>query len=76
MSAIVVPADLWDEGREAAISVWLYADGDRVEQGTVVAELMVEKTSHELTAPASGRLSILVPADEPVSKGQQIGKVD
>lgn len=76
MIALLVPADLWDNGREAAISVWLYADGDRVEQGAVVAELMVEKTSYELTAPASGRLSILVSADEAVAKGQQIGSVD
>ena len=76
MTEIVVPHDLWDDGREAAISVWLYADGDPVEAGAVIAEIMVEKTSYELAAPATGTLAILVAADEAVAKGQVIGRVD
>lgn len=75
MTDIFVPDDLWDDGREAAISVWLYGDGDLVHAGATVAELMVEKTSYELASPASGRLSILVAADEVVAKGQRIGSV-
>jgi len=76
MTDIAVPHDLWDDGREAAISVWLYADGDPVEAGAVIAEIMVEKTSYELVAPSTGRLAILVAADEAVAKGQVIGRVD
>ncbi len=75
MSDIVVPCDLWDDGRQAAISVWLYGDGAAVAQGAIVAEIMVEKTSYELAAPASGRLEILIGADEIIAKGQVIGRV-
>jgi pyruvate/2-oxoglutarate dehydrogenase complex dihydrolipoamide acyltransferase (E2) component len=76
MTDICVPANLWDDGRDAAMSVWLYGEGDQVEAGSVIAEIMVEKTSYELLAPAAGRLGILVPADEIVAKGQVVGRID
>lgn len=75
MTEIVVPEGAWEDGREAAISVWLYGDGDQVAEGSVIAEIMVEKTSYELVAPASGQLAILVAADEAVAKGQVIGRI-
>lgn len=75
MSDIMVPPDLWDDGNEAAISAWLYADGAAVAEGAVVAEIMVEKTSYELLSPASGKLAILVEAEVPVAKGQVVGRI-
>jgi pyruvate/2-oxoglutarate dehydrogenase complex dihydrolipoamide acyltransferase (E2) component len=37
---------------------------------------MVEKTTYEITAPAAGRLHILVPKDGVVQPGTVIGRVD
>jgi pyruvate/2-oxoglutarate dehydrogenase complex dihydrolipoamide acyltransferase (E2) component len=71
---VTVPADLWDAG-DGAISAWLYADGDFVKAGTVLAELMVEKVSFELFAPATGTLNILVPAEERIAPGQAVARI-
>ncbi len=75
MIDIVIANNLWDEG-EAAISAWLYADGDRVAAGAIVAELMVEKSTLEIIAPATGILRILVAAEEPVAKGQIVARIE
>ncbi len=75
MTDIVIADNLWDEG-EAAISAWLYADGDRVAGGAIVAELMVEKSTMEIIAPATGTLRILVAVEEPVAKGQIVARIE
>jgi pyruvate/2-oxoglutarate dehydrogenase complex dihydrolipoamide acyltransferase (E2) component len=75
MTDIVIAENLWEEG-EAAISAWLYQDGDRVAAGAIVAELMVEKSTMEIIAPASGTLRILVAAEEPVAKGQIVARIE
>jgi len=75
MIDILVADNLWDEG-EAAISAWLYADGDLVMAGAIVAELMIEKSTIELIAPATGILRILVAAEEPVAKGQIVARIE
>lgn len=75
MTDITVPAGLWSDGDEAAISAWLYADGDAVSEGAVIAEIMVEKSSFELTAPASGTLHIAVAAETPVIAGEIVGRI-
>jgi pyruvate/2-oxoglutarate dehydrogenase complex dihydrolipoamide acyltransferase (E2) component len=75
MTDIVIAENLWDEG-EAAISAWLYQDGDRVAAGAIVAELMVEKSTMEIIAPATGALRILVAAEEPVAKGQIVARIE
>lgn len=75
MTDILVPAGLWSEGESAVVGSWLYGDGDRVQEGTVVAEIMVEKTSHELLAPASGTLRIVVAEEAEVAEGQAIGQI-
>lgn len=75
MIEVCVPTDLWREG-EAAISAWLYSNGELVREGSVIAELMVEKSSFEIVAPASGKLTILVAAEESVAKGELVAKID
>ncbi len=74
-TAITVPQDLWDDDSQGALSIWYYQSGDRVEAGTVIAEVMNEKVSSEITAPVSGVLEIVVPADQPVDKGEAIGRI-
>jgi len=75
MTELRIPHDLWDDDSEGAISAWLYDDGDRVEAGAVIAEVMNEKVAFELVAPASGMLSILSAAEEPVCKGQVVARI-
>jgi pyruvate/2-oxoglutarate dehydrogenase complex dihydrolipoamide acyltransferase (E2) component len=76
MTDITVPADLWDTEDEGVILTWIYSNGAVVEEGQLLAELMVGKAQLELTAPASGKLTILAPADTVVRKGQVIGKIE
>lgn len=74
MTDVLVPADLWEDG-EASISAWLYQDGDTVQEGATIADMMVEKANYELTAPASGVLRILVAAEQPIVKGQTVATI-
>ena len=75
MTEVRIPDDLWDDDSEGAISAWLYDDGDRVETGAVIAEVMNEKVAFELLAPVSGPLAILAAAEAPVRKGQVVARI-
>ena len=74
MTDVRVPEDVWDAG-DAAVSAWLYRDGEQVREGDIIAELMVEKSSFEIRAPVSGRLEIVAEAETPVAKGQVIARI-
>jgi pyruvate/2-oxoglutarate dehydrogenase complex dihydrolipoamide acyltransferase (E2) component len=76
MTDIVVPPDLWDTEDEGVLFLWVYPDGTLVQQGKLIAEITVEKAQLELTAPASGRLKILVPPETIIRKGQVLGRID
>ncbi|WP_417620573.1 lipoyl domain-containing protein [Parasphingorhabdus sp.] len=75
MTDILVPRGQWDPDQEAALATWLYGEGETVQKGVTVAEIMVEKTSFEISAPASGALCIAVAEDEIVIPGQVVGSV-
>jgi pyruvate/2-oxoglutarate dehydrogenase complex dihydrolipoamide acyltransferase (E2) component len=76
MTDVVVPKDLWDTEDEGVLLTWVYQDGAVVQQGKLIAELMVEKAQLELEAPASGRLRILVQPDAVIKKGQVLAKIE
>ncbi|WP_010322073.1 biotin/lipoyl-containing protein [Marinobacterium stanieri] len=71
-----VPEDLWEEDSEAVITSWLVSEGANVEDGEMIAELMVQKIQHELHAPASGVLTILKDVDDVVSKGDLVATIE
>jgi len=73
---ITVPEDLWDGDGEGVITAWLVDDGGQVNQGDLVAEVMVEKAQYEIEAPASGVLTIAMQEDEVVAKGATIASLD
>ena len=73
MIEVTIPIDLDDCA--AAISVWLYRDGDVVGAGDVIAELMIDKASIELRAPATGMLKIVVPVEGSVANGQIVAHI-
>ncbi|MGD9866062.1 MAG: biotin/lipoyl-containing protein [Pseudodonghicola sp.] len=73
---VKVPQDLWeDDGMEAVITNWLASDGANVRKGALIAEIMVEKSQFEVTAPADGILTIAKQIDDIVRKGDVIGQI-
>lgn len=78
MTDIVVPADLWDTQKtpEGIVANWFARDGGTVEAGANIAELMVEKSTYEISAPAAGRLRILIAKDGVVRPGSVIGRIE
>ncbi len=62
---------------EVQIAQWLKAEGDEVTKDEPLAVIDSEKTTFDLPAPESGRLSrILVHAGETVQVGAIIGQID
>lgn len=72
---IRIPDHLWDGDEETVITAWLASDGAVVKEGALIAEIMTAKVQHEITAPASGTLSILKQQDEVAAKGDVIGQI-
>ena len=77
MTDISIPEGLWDTDRtpEGIVANWFYQTGSKVEEGDTVAELMVEKTSYDITAPASGTLTRMIEKDGIVTPGMVIGTI-
>lgn len=72
---IIIPSDLWEGDEECVITAWLASDGARVNEGALIAEIMTAKVQYEITAPATGTLSIAKAQDEVVAKGGVIGAI-
>jgi pyruvate/2-oxoglutarate dehydrogenase complex dihydrolipoamide acyltransferase (E2) component len=75
MIEIRVPDDLWTGDDEGTLSVWFYESGTRVEQGVLIAQLMLEKAQMDVESPASGILHVDVPEEAPIRKGQVIARI-
>ncbi len=73
---IVIPSDLWQDDSEAAITAWLISDGAHVARGQLVAEIMVEKTQFEISAPVDGAVRLLKQVDDVASKGEAIARIE
>lgn len=72
-----IPQDLWDEDdKTGSIVVWLYKDGAEVKEGALIAEVLVEKVTLELVAPASGTLRIKVEPEVVVNKGDIVAVIE
>jgi len=77
MTAVRVPLDLWAEDeRTGSLIVWLCPDGAAVEEGDVIAEILVDKTTLELYAPVSGTLNLNVAPDSVVDRCQLVATID
>ena len=73
---VTIPADMWGDEGDAVIATWLFQGGELVSTGAVLAEVMYEKASMEVTSPGTGRLTIRVEAESPVRQGQLVGKLE
>ncbi len=77
MTNITVPEGLCSGVEQSAsIANWIYSDGAQVKQGEIVAELMVEKATIEIVAPASGTLRIAVEPEVPVGTGAVLATIE
>ncbi len=73
---IVVPLSMWEQDdKQGSIVVWLYPEGAQVKAGDVIAEILVEKVTFELEAPASGVLHISTPVEVTLDKGDVVGTI-
>ncbi|ASJ15330.1 lipoyl domain-containing protein [Thermococcus radiotolerans] len=63
------------EEKTGVLLSWYKNDGDPVEEGEEIAEVMIEKVTVHVKAPASGRLKILVKENEEVAQDQVIGLI-
>lgn len=64
------------EDKKGVVNQWYRKDGDVVEEGEEIAEVMIEKVTVLVKAPASGKLKILVPENGEVSQGDVIAVVE
>lgn len=74
---VTIPPALWesDGTEETVLTEWLAEDGATVVAGAPLAELMVDKVTVEIEAPAGGRLEVRTPAGAPVGLGTLIARI-
>ncbi len=60
---------------EGVVATWLVDDGAPVSEGDLVGEVMVEKVSGELHAPASGTIHLHVAEEEVTRQGRVIATI-
>jgi pyruvate/2-oxoglutarate dehydrogenase complex dihydrolipoamide acyltransferase (E2) component len=73
---VVVPSDVWEGDAEASVSVWFFEDGETVQNGALLGELMFEKTAVEVRAPGDGILRIKAPPEAVVHKGDVLALIE
>ncbi len=55
MAQVVLP-ELGEGVNEATVSYWHFEEGDKVEEGNELVEMVTDKATFNLPAPASGTL--------------------
>ena len=75
--SVVIPTSLWesDGTEEAVLAEWFVEDGATVEEGAPLAEVMVDKVSLALDAPARGVVEIRTPGGTPVGLGTTVAVI-
>jgi pyruvate/2-oxoglutarate dehydrogenase complex dihydrolipoamide acyltransferase (E2) component len=77
MTKVLVPEELFDANDAVpVITAWLVRDAERVGEGDLLAEMMVEKVAYELRSPAAGVLRQRVAAEEPLTRRQVVAEIE
>jgi pyruvate/2-oxoglutarate dehydrogenase complex dihydrolipoamide acyltransferase (E2) component len=80
MSDVTLNDEAWhgvDASVEALVDKWLVKEGDTVQAGQPLANVVLVKSNLEITAPAAGRISkILVPAGGTFARGKPIATLE
>lgn len=77
MQDIKVDEALWASSMlpEGIVERWFIADGADVAAGDLMAEVRIEDALHEITSPASGRLTIIAAANTVVEPGSLLARL-
>lgn len=77
MIAVRIDEALWENAMapEGILSRWTTEDGAVVQRGAHVADVLIEGASHEIMAPAAGRLRHDVEALYVIEPGTVIGRI-
>lgn len=70
-----VPMDAWDGDNEAAVTQWFFNNGAQVKQGALLAEIMLDKATIEISAIADGTLTIVAPIETVVQRGDLLATI-
>lgn len=70
-----VPMDAWDGDNEAAVTQWFFNNGAVVKEGALLAEIMLDKATIEISATANGTLSIIAPIETVVRRGDLLATI-
>jgi pyruvate/2-oxoglutarate dehydrogenase complex dihydrolipoamide acyltransferase (E2) component len=65
-----------DPTAEGVLATWFVGDGDQVADGQLLGEVMVDKVSGEVLAPAGGKVHLLVAEEETARQGDVIARID
>ena len=66
-----------DAGSSAKVTFWYFSAGDKVEEGQDLVEMMTDKATFNVPAPASGRLTeVRVAEDETAEVGDVLGVIE
>ena len=76
MTPVILFENAWEGDDEAALTNWFFDDGAAVAEGDLIAEVMVSKAAIEIRAPVGGRLTIRVPIDAVVAKGDTLAEIE
>ena len=72
---IVISEDVCEADSEVVITTWLVEDGDVVEKGMPICELMAEKAQMEFDAPCAGTIKFIAELEKPLSPGDVIAEI-
>jgi pyruvate/2-oxoglutarate dehydrogenase complex dihydrolipoamide acyltransferase (E2) component len=77
MQDIKVDEALWASNMlpEGVVERWFIADGAIVAAGDPMAQIRIEDALHDITAPASGRLTIVAAANTVVEPGSLLARL-
>jgi pyruvate/2-oxoglutarate dehydrogenase complex dihydrolipoamide acyltransferase (E2) component len=65
-----------DPTAEGVLATWFVSDGDQVAHGQLLGEVMVDKVSGEVVAPAAGHVHLLIAEEQTARQGDVIARVD
>ena len=66
-----------DAGKSAKVSFWYFAEGDKVDEGQDLVEMMTDKATFNVPAPAGGLLKeIRVQEDGTAEVGDVLGIIE
>jgi len=65
-----------DPVAEGVLATWFVSNGDQVASGQLLGEVMVDKVSGEVVAPAAGYVHLLVAEEQIARQGDVIAHVD